>query len=116
MPFQKGHSLGNRKGRPKKGSAMADLLRYVGDLKFRDGDTTYRERAALAIWEQAAKGFLPALQFIVERTEGKTPTRLDVSGSLTQEHTGTVEIRAVDYRHSIRALNPPREALEDGAA
>jgi hypothetical protein len=35
------------------------------------------------------------------------------SGTVTQEHTGVVEVRAVDYRHSIRALAPVA-ALEDG--
>jgi hypothetical protein len=31
------------------------------------------------------------------------------SGTVTQEHTGVVEVRAVDYRQSIRALAPPGE-------
>lgn len=30
MPFQRGNTLGNRKGRPKKGDSLADLVRSEG--------------------------------------------------------------------------------------
>lgn len=32
--------------------------------------------------------------------------RVQHSGTITQQHSGTVEVRAIDYRHSIRALAP----------
>jgi CHASE1-domain containing sensor protein len=35
---------------------------------------------------------------------GKTTQDVQHSGTVVQEHTGAVEVRAVDYRHSIRAI------------
>jgi hypothetical protein len=45
---------------------------------------------------------------------GRSLQQVEHSGTITQEHTGAVEIQAVDYRHSIRALRPPD--AEDEAA
>lgn len=42
--------------------------------------------------------------------------RVQHSGTITQEHTGTVEIAAVDYRHSVRALAPLPPELDDKAS
>ena len=113
--FQPGAAwAGNRRGRPKKGSAVAELLRYVGDLQYHDAGLTYRERAAELVWELACQGHLDALKWIVERTEGTAPQRVEHSGPgggpMEQRHE--VEIRAVGYRNSIRALAPvEREEL-----
>lgn len=79
-PFEKGQS-GNPKGRPPKGQATADILRAIGDLKYQGGEVTFRERAARVLWEQAAKGDLHALQWIVERTEGKVPNTVEAEGN-----------------------------------
>ena len=108
MTFQKGIS-GNPRGRPKKGAALAEFIRYTGELKYHGTDQTYRERAVRALWEQAAKGYLPALQFIAERTEGKVPQRMEHTGADggPMEQSTVIEVHAVDYRHSIRALTPP---------
>jgi len=38
------------------------------------------------------------------------------SGTITQEHAGVVEVRAVDYRHSIRALAPPADTEQEQEA
>lgn len=40
---------------------------------------------------------------------GRTVQSTQHSGTITQEHTGVVEVRPVDYRQSIRALGPPNE-------
>jgi hypothetical protein len=86
VTFQKGIS-GNPAGRPKTGQAMAEVLRAIADLSYKGTGRTYREQAAHMLWEQACAGrlgSLEALKFIVERTDGKVPDRLDaeVSGEV----------------------------------
>lgn len=88
MTFQKGNRA-NPNGRPKKGEATAEILRAIGDLEYKGSGKSYRERAALVLWEQAASGragSLQALQFIVERTEGKVKDVQDLNV------TGAVEL------------------------
>ena len=106
MPFQKGNTYGNRKGRPAKGQATAELLRAFGDLQYKGTDKTYRERAAQVLWEQAAGGSLQALQWIVERTEGKVPDtiRQEVSGTL-DHGIGADKLEAV-LRHYAQSSDP----------
>jgi hypothetical protein len=117
MPFQKGNTLGNRRGRPKKGAALSEFLRAELERAYNGQGLTNKERIAQIIVKQAAQGNLRAAAWLVDRTEGTAPQRIEHSGPgggpMQQEHSGAVEIQAVDYRHSIRALTPPedREAL-----
>jgi hypothetical protein len=117
MTFQKGTS-GNPKGRPKRGAALSEFLRAELEKPWRPGERlTNKERIAQVIVKQAAGGNLRAVAWLTDRMEGTAPQRIEHSGPgggpMQQEHTGAVEIQAVDYRHSIRALTPPedREAL-----
>jgi len=48
MPFQRGNTLGNRRGRPKKGDSLADLIRYEGG---KDGKQAMVRR----MWTLASK-------------------------------------------------------------
>lgn len=70
MPFQKGQS-GNPKGRPKKGSAMADALRTVLN-KSEDGKQNKRAVAEKLV-ELARDGNIEAIKTIFDRTDGKVP-------------------------------------------
>lgn len=102
MPFQKGNTLntlrkdGNHgnKGRPPVGQATTELLRAMGELRYRGTDQTRRERAAEVVWEQACAGNLAAFNVILERTEGKVPDE--------SKHSGDVLIR-VRYEDAKRA-------------
>lgn len=47
MPFQKGNQLGNRKGRPKKGESLAELIRSEGG---KEG----RQRMVRRMWALAS--------------------------------------------------------------
>jgi hypothetical protein len=67
--------------------------------------------AELALYKAIQSGEAWAVCFYL-KTQGKGRGYVERveqqhSGSITQEHTGAVEIQAVDYRHSIRALRPP---------
>lgn len=88
MPFQKGNTLGkhNGGGRPPKGQSAAEMLRALGELKHASGDKTRKERALEVIWEQACKGNLQALQWIVDRTEGKVPDKVEQTVNGTVNH------------------------------
>lgn len=77
---------------------------------------TRAEASAALRWlariEQAGTEDWRALAWKLERRYpqeyGRTvqEQRVQHSGTVTQEHRGTVEVRAIDYRQSIRALAP----------
>ena len=91
-PFQPGPGDGriNRKGRPRRGTALSDVLREAGT----DAD---REAVARKIWEMAKAGNLAAAAFIFDRLEGKVQDRLAVEGAGVETTLRVVEeIVAVD--------------------
>jgi hypothetical protein len=70
--------------------------------------------AELALYKAIQSGEAWAVCFYL-KTQGKQRGYVERveqqhSGTVTQEHTGAVEVRAVDYRQSIRALAPPPPA------
>lgn len=71
--FEKGKS-GNPNGRPKKGSAIADILNEL--LATKSGDKTNRELILAKVIENALKGDLAFINFIADRTEGKAIDRI----------------------------------------
>jgi hypothetical protein len=113
MPFAKGES-GNRRGRPARGRTFADLLdrdlrrRFAPPADAPDERLTRKQALVRKAVDLALAGELDALKWIVERTEGKTPERLEHSGpdGRPVEHHHVVEVKPVDYRQSIRALAP----------
>ena len=93
----------------------ANKVGFLGAVKEAEG------RAAigwLAKIERAAnEGTWQAAAWKLERRYpedyGRTVQSQQHSGTITQEHSGVVEVRAIDYRQSIRALGPPN--VEDAA-
>lgn len=77
VQFKKGQS-GNPKGRPKKGSAIADILNEIGKETIEvDGrKITKREAVMKKVYAEAIKGNNWAVQFIADRTEGKAIDRI----------------------------------------
>ncbi len=67
--FTKGNKEGNRNGRPKKGLAMSDIINQIGKTK--KGKKTRRQIILEKAYDMAENGDLKAIQFIVERLEGK---------------------------------------------
>lgn len=77
-PFKKGQS-GNPAGRPKKGSAIADILNDIGNetIVIKDGkEITKRQAVLYKVYEHAVKGESWAVNFIADRTEGKALERV----------------------------------------
>ena len=76
--WKKGES-GNPNGRPKKGTAIADILNARGDEVDDDG-LTNREIMLHKVYDKAVKHTDRwAVQFIADRTEGKAIERSVVS-------------------------------------
>jgi hypothetical protein len=98
MTFVKGQS-GNPGGRPKGHRTFAATLRAQLD-RARAGLTT-RERIAAAAIDKALAGDLDAIRFIVDRTDGRAPERLEVDATVAPPVTDAT-IAAVLARAAAR--------------
>lgn len=78
MPFKKGDPRINRKGRPRKGGALTDLIKK--ELERREGDNirTNKEIIADILVKEATKGNLQAIDRIYDRIEGKAVSIMDI--------------------------------------
>lgn len=77
MPFSKNDPNINRKGRPPKELAIADILR-AESLEIDPGTgKTKREAMAIKIFDLALIGERWACEFIADRTEGKPRQTID---------------------------------------
>lgn len=76
--FQPGQS-GNPAGRPKKGTALADLLATA--LKAKGDDGIPKRKAVIdTLIKLALAGDLDAIKVILDRVDGKVVERLEHSG------------------------------------
>lgn len=72
MGFRENPENINRKGRPKKGRTMTDLLEAYGKLiNTEDKELTNRQALAKKIWEMAMDGDTTAIKYIYDRIDGK---------------------------------------------
>lgn len=80
MPFVKGQS-GNPRGRPKRGAALSDILRYkLAQPLDADARRTQAELWAERFIQQAMDGDTTASRTLLERLDGAVVQK--------QEHTG----------------------------
>jgi hypothetical protein len=84
-PFTKGDPRINRKGRPKKGTALTDILNYKLDQKTGDGKFR-REVVAEKLIELAEGGDVAAIKYIMDRVDGRPTESIELTD-------GAVEIR-----------------------
>jgi hypothetical protein len=69
-PFEKGDARINRRGRPKKGQALMDILNY--QLDQRDGSgKLQREAVAEKLIGLALEGDMTAIRYVMDRVDGK---------------------------------------------
>ena len=77
-PFEKGDSRINRRGRPKKGTALTDILNYKLDTADDTGKMK-REAVAEKIIELAVGGDVAALKYIFDRVDGKPKESIELT-------------------------------------
>jgi hypothetical protein len=69
-PFEKGDARINRRGRPKKGQALTDILNYKLDQ--RDGSgKLQREAVAEKLITLALEGDMSAIRYVMDRVDGR---------------------------------------------
>ena len=88
MPFKKGDKNINRKGRPRTGESLTEILRAVGEYQIDPNDKksmTFKEAVALRWWKLAIKGKdIAAIVNLYRRLDGKEHETLtaNVSGEM----------------------------------
>src|ERR1039458_2090002 len=90
---------GNAKGRPKRGAALSDLLREVGEEPSEGaGSVQYKYLLARRIWRKALEGEQWACSLIFNRLEGlpvaRTEIETDVEVRVIYVEAHRVEIAA----------------------
>jgi hypothetical protein len=83
MAFSKGDKNINRKGRPKKGQALTDILNYELDQK--EGGILYRHKIAKKLIELAEGGDIQAIKYLMDRVEGPVFQKIDLSAKVAGE-------------------------------
>lgn len=89
-PFKPGQS-GNPKGRPKKGTALTDLLRMKMEMPSSDfpGAPTVKDVITTKLIEMANGGDIAAMKYLMDRIDG-TPTQV-----VEQDISAEVGIRSI---------------------
>ena len=81
-PFKKGDARINRRGRPKKGAALTDILNYKLDQAHESGKLTC-EVIAEKLIEAALNGDITAMKYVFDRIDGKPKENIELTnGSL----------------------------------
>jgi hypothetical protein len=80
MPFQKGDIRINRRGRPKKGTSLTDILNYELDPKTDTGKLR-REVIAGKLIGLAEDGDIAALRYLMDRIDGRPKETVELKDS-----------------------------------
>lgn len=111
-PYKKGQS-GNPAGRPP-GRGIVDIFNALlaRNVKFKDPldgmketTITVKERLAISMMVKAMKGGEKAMEIILDRTDGKVPQPMKLSGSVGGQPTVQhVDLAGIDTKTLERAL------------
>ena len=118
-PWKPGQS-GNLKGRPKAKYVFSDCLRAIAQQKVkgkakRQG-LTHMQSMALTAFERAEAGNIEAIKLVVERTEGKVPDSLQLTGNMGHIDINKLLEAVRDDPERARALaNTLRTSITDSA-
>jgi hypothetical protein len=81
--FTKNDSRINRNGRPKKKTALTDILNYKLDQKTDDGKL-HREVIADKLIELAEAGDIPALRYLIDRIDGRPKETVELENGVLE--------------------------------
>jgi len=92
-PFEKNDPRINRKGRPKKGECMTDILNWALDQKRKitDGETGKEKSLLLRhvlvkkLVTLAEGGDLAALKYVIDRLDGKPKESIELTDGAVDE-------------------------------
>jgi hypothetical protein len=88
IPFVKGDSRINRKGRPKKGQSLTDILDWALDQKRKIKNKETGEEKSLLLRQMLAQrlinkavdeGDVPAIKYIFDRLDGRPKETIEMS-------------------------------------
>jgi hypothetical protein len=68
-PFKPDDPRINRKGRPKKGNALTDILREMADT-YLDDKVAMKDALSKKLWDMAIDGDITAIKYIFDRIDG----------------------------------------------
>jgi hypothetical protein len=83
-PFVKDDPRINRRGRPKKGEAITDILQKLLDKKD-DSGKLRREKVSEKLIELAEKGDIVAIKYLVDRLDGKPKETVELENSVLDQ-------------------------------
>ena len=110
-PWKPGIS-GNPAGRPKKGTALTDLLEKVGEINYKDTGIARKKLLAEKMWDAAIEGTWNVAEYIFDRIDGKIPDKLDYTGLVNTNISDEisvdnlpVKLRKEYHQEQLRLLN-----------
>jgi hypothetical protein len=83
VPFTKNDPRINRRGRPKKGQALMDILNYKLDQKD-GGGKMRREAVAEKLISLAEGGDIAAIRYIMDRVDGRPKETVSLENTATE--------------------------------
>ena len=100
VPFIKNDPRINRKGRPKKGQSLTDILDYNLDMKNKDG-VLYRDGVAKKLIQLALSGDVAAIKYIMDRIDGRPAETIKAS-----VQNSFIDITAIEKKLEAALLEP----------
>lgn len=98
--FRERPDLINRKGRPKKGQTLTDILEKHGSKKdVKNGDEYIARKEGLAqkLWALALGGDVAAIRYIYDRVDGRPIDKKELSGT----DGGAIRVVATDHDEKL---------------
>lgn len=83
----------NLAGRPKKGSAWADVLAEIGEEIDERSGKPYKELVSRKLWDKARLGDINAIRELIDRMDGKPTNKTELTGA----GGGEILVRSVNY-------------------